>query len=83
MLDIAKEREFIQEVDKRTRVLELEKAKLEQNKAIIEEQKKQVIEKMASLGCTPEDIDSKIEQHTQKIVTLKSKIQSILGTSEL
>lgn len=81
MIDIAKEREFIQEVDRKSRELELEKVKLEQNKKIIEEQLKQVVDKMEQLGCTPDTIDEKISEYETKIVSLKAKMQSILGPS--
>lgn len=82
MIDIAKEREFIQEVDQKTRRLELEKAKLEQAKVSTEQQMEQVINKMSALGCTPENIDEKIQEHSDKITALKSKMQSILGDKE-
>lgn len=82
MIDIAKEREFIQEVDQKTRKLELEKAKLEQSKASTEQQMSQVVAKMTALGCTPENIDEKIQEHAGKITALKSKMQSILGEKE-
>lgn len=82
MLDIAKEREFIQAVDQKTRRLELEKAKLEQSKASTEQQMSQVVAKMTALGCTPEDIDTKIQEHAGKITALKSKMQEILGDKE-
>lgn len=78
MIDIANERAFIQEVDKKTRELELEKAKLEQNRTIVGEQLKQVSEKMASMGCGPENIDEMIQDKVNKITSLKAKMQSIL-----
>ena len=78
MIDIAKERAFIQEIDQKSMAMKVEKAKLEQNKAIIEEQLKQVVEKMEKLGCTPETIDQKISEYETKITMLKAKMQSIL-----
>lgn len=78
MIDIAKEREFIQEVDRKTRELELKKAKLEQNKVMTEEQLKQVNEKMGQLGCTPDTIDDEINIRTEKILALKNKMETML-----
>lgn len=78
MINIAEEKKFIQEVDRKTREMELEKAKLEQNKAIVEDQLRQVKEKMNQMGCTPETVSSKIQEHSDKIVALKAKMQSIL-----
>lgn len=82
MLDIQKEKAFIQEVDKKTRDLELEKAKLEQNKTIIEEQLNQIIQKMESLGCTPDNIDLKIQENESKIQALKTKMENILNPNQ-
>lgn len=79
MLDIQKEKAFIQEVDKKTRNLELEKAKLEQSKGMVQDQLRQITEKMDTLGCTPDNIDSKIEESVKKIETLKAKMESILS----
>ena len=78
MIDIAKEREFIQEVDRKTRELELKKAKLEQNKVMTEEQLKQVNDKMTQFGCTPDTIDEEIRVRTEKISALKGKMEAML-----
>lgn len=82
MLDIQKEKAFIQEVDKKTRNLELEKAKLEQSKGIVEDQLRQITEKMDTLGCTPDNIDSKIEENVKKIEALKTKMENILNPKQ-
>jgi chromosome segregation ATPase len=82
MLDIAKEREFIQGVDRQTRDLELQKDKLEQNKKMVEGQMTKIIEKMTEIGTTPNDISKKIESHKANIDALKQKMQSILGVKE-
>lgn len=77
-IDIEQEREYIKNVDEKMRALELEKAKLEQNKIIVEDQKRQVIEKMESLGCTPENIEEKINEYSSKVLELKTKMETIL-----
>lgn len=82
MIDIQKEKAFIQEVDKKTRDLELEKAKLEQNRVMVEEQMAQIIQKMESLGCNPDNIDEKLNESEDKIQALKTKMENILNPKQ-
>jgi hypothetical protein len=77
-IDLDEARSFIESTDKQSRELELEKAKLEQRKEIVEKNIKDNVDKMEKHGCTPETIKGIIDDKTDKATALRTKMEGIL-----
>ncbi len=77
-IDLDEARQFIDNTDKQSRELELEKAKLEQRKEIVEKNIKDNVDKMEKHDCTPDTIKSIIDEKTEKAQTLRTKMEGIL-----
>lgn len=81
-MNIKEARKFINDSNEKVRNLELKKAKTEERKkmndAAIEECKK----KMKAMGCTPETIQSVIDERISKAETIKNKIDQVLNGVE-
>lgn len=81
-LDLQAEKKYITSVEANVRNLELEKVKLDQQKEYAQNAINESLSKMEELGFTPETIDDGIEKVYGTIVTLKSKINKLLGVKE-
>lgn len=81
-LDLQAEKKYITDIETNVRKLELEKVKLDQQKEYAQNAINESLNKMEELGFTPETIDEGIEKVYGTIVTLKSKINSLLGVKE-
>lgn len=82
-MDLKLEKQYIEEIDKKVRNLELEKVKLEQQKLYTEKAIDETLTKMEELGYTPDTINDGIKEMESNITKLKSKINSILGIEEV
>lgn len=78
-IDIEEAKTFIKNADKQSRDLELEKAKLEQQKEFAEKGKETNVKKMEKFGCTPETIESIKTDKESKAKELRTKIEGILN----
>lgn len=78
-IDLKEAREFIENTDKKSRELELDKAKLEQRKETVEKNIEENKTKMEKHDCTPETIKSVIDEKTKKANTLRAKMEGILN----
>ena len=81
-MDIKEARKFINDSNEKVRKLELQKAKTEERKKINDAALAECIEKMKSMGCTPETIQSIIDDKTSKAETIKNKIDQVLNGIE-
>lgn len=81
-LDLQAEKKYITDIEADVRKLELEKVKLDQQKEYAQNAIDESLKKMDELGFTPETIDDGIEKIYGTIVTLKSKINKLLGAEE-
>lgn len=81
MLDLQEAKRFISGVDTKTRELELEKVKLEQQQEYAQEALTNNEAKIKELGCTPETLPTEIETMSASAQTLRTKIESILDGS--
>lgn len=77
MVNIQQERAFISDIEKKVRNLELEKAKLEQQKEFAAKTLEENKAKIAELGYTPENIGEGINKISTTIEALKAKINSV------
>lgn len=82
MIDLNDARDFIKKVEERSRSLEVEKAKLEQQKEYTEKSLKENTKKMAELGCTPDNIDDEIKKLSSSAVTLRSRLETKLSGAD-
>lgn len=78
-MDLDEARKFLDDADKQSRDLELEKAKLEQRKEIVEKNIKTNVEKMEKHNCTPDTIKSVIDSKIDRASKLRTKMESILN----
>jgi len=77
-MDLDEAKKFLDDADKQSRELELEKAKLEQRKEIVEKNIRENIKDMKKHGCTPETIKSVIDEKTDRATALRTKMEAIL-----
>jgi DNA-binding transcriptional MerR regulator len=78
-IDLDEAKKFMNDMDKQSRELELEKAKLEQRKEIVEKNIEENKTKMEKHGCTPETIKDVIDEKTGKAQALRTKMEGILS----
>lgn len=81
-MNLQAEKEYIQNVEKQIRDLELEEVKLNQQKEYAEKAIEDNLKKITDLGFTPETIEQGIESLSSNIAELKSKINSVLNVQD-
>ena len=82
MLDLKEAKKFIAESNEKIRKLELDKAKTEERKKINDAATEDCKAKMKALGCTPDTIQSIIDEKSSKAETIKAKVEQVLNGVE-
>lgn len=78
MINVNEGKQYIKNIEQRTRSLELEKAKLEQQREHSIKMMEETKQKITELGFTPETIDAGINKLSNDITVLRQKIDSVL-----
>lgn len=81
MLDLQEAKRFISGVDSKTRELELEKVKLEQQQEYAQKALSDNEAKIKELGCTPETLPTEMESMSASAQKIRTKIEAILDGS--
>lgn len=82
MIDLKEAKRFIADSNEKIRKLELDKAKTEERKKINDAAIEDCTAKMKALGCTPDTIQSIIDEKSLKAETIKNKIDKVLNGVE-
>lgn len=81
-MDIKEARQYANNISEKVRKLELQKAKTEERKKLNDAALADCIEKIKKMGCTPENLQSVIDDRTNKAETIKKKIDEVLSGIE-